>query len=272
VRRVSGIFRVGEEAYNDFMGRYSVRLAPLFADFAGVRDGDRALDVGAGTGALTAELRRRGARVTAAEPSPEFAAALQQRFDDVRQAPAEELPFEDGTFDVALAQLVVAFMTDAPRGVAEMARVARSVAVCMWGISEMEMFAAIERTSKALGAERGELGARRYRTLEELRDLLGPIGAVETAELEVSAGYSGFDEFWSALSRQVGPAGAWLAALDDEQRARAHDEMFRQLGSPDGAFSLTGRCYAARVRTDARSAPVPTSDTSTSSSDSTKST
>ena len=67
---MSGVFRVGEEAYDDFMGRYSVRLAPLFADFAGVREGDRALDVGAGTGALAAELQRRGARVTAAEPSP----------------------------------------------------------------------------------------------------------------------------------------------------------------------------------------------------------
>jgi len=175
---VSGVFRVGEAAYDDFMGRYSVRLAPLFADFAGVRDGDRALDVGAGTGALTAELQRRGALVTAAEPSPEFAGALRQRFDDVHQAPAEELPFEDGSFDVALAQLVVAFMADAPRGVAEMARVARTVAVCMWGVQEHEMFAAIDRTAQALGSERGEAGARRYRTLDEIRDLLAPLGAI----------------------------------------------------------------------------------------------
>jgi len=269
---MSGMFRVGDAAYDDFMGRYSVRLAPLFADFAGVRDGDRALDVGAGTGALTAELRRRGAIATAVEPSPEFVAALRQRFDDVHQAPAEELPFPDATFDVALAQLVVAFMTDAPRGVAEMARVAGSVAVCMWGVAEMEMFAAIERTSTTLGVERGELGARRYRTPGELRDLLAPLGEVESAELDVTAGYADFAEFWRALSGQVGPAGAWLAALDEQQRAAAHAEMFRQLGSPDGAFELTGRCYAARVSTEARSAPVPRSDTSTSSSASTKST
>jgi SAM-dependent methyltransferase len=269
---VSGVFRVGEEAYDDFMGRYSVRLAPLFADFAGARDGDRALDVGAGTGALTAELQRRGALVTAAEPSPEFAAALRQRFDDVHQAPAEELPFEDGSFDVALAQLVVAFMADAPRGVAEMARVARTVAVCMWGVAEMEMFAAIDRTAQALGSERGEAGARRYRTLEEIRHLLAPLGDVETAVLDISAPYDSFDDFWHAMEGQVGPAGAWLQSMDDEQRVRARDEMRRQLGSPDGAFSLTGRCYAARVSTDARSAPVPTSDTSTPSSDSTKST
>lgn len=269
---MSGVFRVGEEAYDDFMGRYSVRLAPLFADFAGVREGDRVLDVGAGTGALTAELQQRGARVTAVEPSPEFADGLRRRFGDVHQAPAEELPFEDGSFDVALAQLVVAFMADAPRGVAEMARVARTVAVCMWGVAEVEMFAAIERTSRSMGVGGGEAGARRYRTPDELRDLLAPLGDVTMSELDVTAGYSGFDEFWSALLRQVGPAGAWVAAMDADRRAQARDELHRQLGSPNGAFELAGRCYAARVSTDARSAPVPTSDTSTSSSDSTKST
>ncbi|HEX3056791.1 MAG TPA: hypothetical protein VHP82_11710, partial [Gaiellaceae bacterium] len=166
----------------------------------------------------------------------------------------------------------VAFMTDAPRGVAEMARVARTVAVCMWGVQEHELFAAIERTAQALGSERGEAGARRYRTPEEIHDLLAPLGEVETAVLDISAPYDSFDDFWRALEGQVGPAGAWLKSLDDGQRARARVEMRSQLGDPGGAFTLTGRCYAARVSTDARSAPVPTSDTSTSSSDSTKST
>jgi SAM-dependent methyltransferase len=271
---MSGIFRVGADAYDDFMGRYSVRLAPLFADFAGVSAGQRVLDVGAGTGALTAELVRRDAVVTAAEPSPEFCAALRERFPeiDVRQAPAEQLPFEDGSFDAALAQLVVAFMADAPAGLREMARVARTVAICMWSISEMGMFAAINRTAEAIGVDRGESGARRYRTLEELVELLTPLGSVETAHLDVVGSYDGFDDFWNALSRQVGPAGAWLKSLDDEQLGAAREQLSRELGSPDGPFELEARCYAARVSTDARSAPVPTSATSTSSSRSTNST
>src|SRR5689334_25268435 len=113
------------------MGRYSTLLAPRFADFAGVRSGLSVLDVGAGTGALTGELVARGASVAAADPSPEFVAAFRKRFPEVEvhEAPAEALPFESGDFDVALAQLVVAFVSDAPAAIAEMARVARCVAV-----------------------------------------------------------------------------------------------------------------------------------------------
>ena len=153
---MSGVFRVGGDEYDAFMGRYSQRLAPPFADFAGVSSGSRALDVGAGTGALTAELLKRGATVAAAEPSPEFAAVLRERFPglEVEEAPAESLPWADDVFDVALAQLVVAFMADAPAAIAEMARVARRVAVCMWGVAEVEMFAAIDRTADAIDGSR----------------------------------------------------------------------------------------------------------------------
>jgi SAM-dependent methyltransferase len=244
---MSGVFRVTGEAYEDFMGRYSRRLAPLFADFAGVHEGMRVLDVGAGTGALTDELVRRGAHAAAAEPSPGFCATLRERFDDVHEAPAEQLPFEDDAFDAALAQLVVAFMADAPAAVAEMSRVARTVAVCMWGMQEMEMFAAIERAARAIGVGRGEDGARRYRTEAELVELLAPLGEVETGELDVTADYSGFDDFWAALSRQVGPAGEWIAQMDDGQRATAHETLHRELGSPSGPFQLRGRAYAAKV-------------------------
>jgi SAM-dependent methyltransferase len=245
---VSGAFRVGGDAYDDFMGRYSRSLAPLFADFAGVESEARALDVGAGTGALTAELVSRGASVAAADPSPEFVAVLRERFPDldVHEAPAEAMPFASGAFDVALAQLVVAFVTDAPAAVAEMARVARRVAVCMWGIAEVDMFAAIDATAAAIGASRAT-EPRRYRTPQELHDLLAPHGEVESAELDVTAGYRDFDEFWQAMDRGVGPAGHWVASLDAEARERAYAELFRQLGSPDGRFELRARAFAVAV-------------------------
>lgn len=245
---MSEAFRVGGDAYDDFMGRYSTSLAPLFADFAGVRSGQRVLDVGAGTGALTVALLARGATVVAEEPSPEFAAVLRERFPDVdvHETPAETLPFESREFDVALAQLVVAFVTDAPAAVAEMARVSRRVAVCMWGIAEVDMFAAIDRTADAIGGTRAA-EPRRYRTPQELRDLLAPHGEVESAELDVTAAYGDFDEFWQAMGRRVGPAGQWVASLDPEQRKRAYEELSRELGSPSGPFELKARAFAAAV-------------------------
>ena len=152
--------------YDNFMGRYSTRLAPLFADFAGIGEGHGVLDVGAGTGALTAELERRGAAVAAADPSAAFVATLRRRFPtlDVRQAPAEELPWADESFDGALAQLVVSFMRDAPAGVREMRRVVRpggTVAVCMWSRDEMEMFGAINRAREAVAPDTFERSALR---------------------------------------------------------------------------------------------------------------
>ncbi len=245
------MFNVSDAAYDNFMGRYSVRLAPLFADFAGIEAGQRVLDVGAGTGALTSELVRRGAEASAADPSPPFVAALRERLPGivVHEAPAEELPWPDESFDASLAQLVLTFMRDTPAGIAEMQRVVRPggvVAVCMWDREGMEMLAAINRTQRALDPSRPTPEQlTNYRTREEIEGLFGD--GVEIDLLEVEAGYSGFGELWDALANGAGPAGVWVAALDDEQRERAREELRRQVGEPDGAFSLVGRAWAARA-------------------------
>ena len=236
-----------DSAYDSFMGRFSTRLAPLFADFAGVGADAEVLDVGAGTGALLGELVRRGASASAVEPSAGFVRAMRVRFPgiDVRVAAAEELPWPDAFFDAALGQLVVAFMSDAPAGVREMRRVVRPggvVAVCMWDRDGMEMLAAINRARDALGHPREE---SRYRTREEIGALVGSGAQVEL--LSVDAAYTGFDDFWSALAGGAGPAGAWAVSLDDGQRAAARAELHRQLGEPDGPFTLTGRAWAAKA-------------------------
>lgn len=116
-------------AYGEFMGRYSRPLATQFADLLAIgRAPVRALDVGCGPGALTAELVQRiGAeQVTAVDPSEPFLAAVHRDHPGVRvdRATAEELPYEDGTFDLVLAQLVIHFMTDPVAGLAQLARVA----------------------------------------------------------------------------------------------------------------------------------------------------
>src|ERR1044072_2032601 len=131
------------DAYDRFMGRYSKPLAVPFADFAGLSLDGRILDVGCGPGALTAELARRAgpARVTAFAPSEEFVAALRGRHPGVQviRAPAEDLPFEAGSFDATPAQLGVNVMADPAAGPHEMARVTREggvVAACVWDFTD----------------------------------------------------------------------------------------------------------------------------------------
>ena len=121
------------------MGRWSRLLSAPFADYAGVRADARVLDVGAGTGALTAELIARlgPSGVCAVEPSTSFVGSLRNRFPEieVHEAPAEALPFPRSSFDAALAQLVVHFMRDPVAGLAEMARVVKPtgvVAASVW--------------------------------------------------------------------------------------------------------------------------------------------
>jgi hypothetical protein len=88
---------------------------------------------------------------------------------------------------------------------------------------------------------------RRYRTPQEIHDLLAPHGAVETVELDVTAGYGDFEEFWQAMDHGVGPAGQWLTSLDAEQRAHAHAVLYREFGTPEGPFELNARAFAAAV-------------------------
>src|SRR6478609_2550584 len=132
-------FRTPAEAYDRHIGRYGPRLARALIAAAGVRGGQRVLDVGCGPGALTAELAAMlgAGHVAAVEPSAPFAEACARRVPGVHVevAAAEELPFADGEFDHALAQLVVNFMSDPPKGVREMRRVTRHggrVSAAVW--------------------------------------------------------------------------------------------------------------------------------------------
>jgi SAM-dependent methyltransferase len=250
------VFDSGDDAYDRFMGRYSTRLAPAFADFAGIHAGQRALDCGAGTGALTTELVSRlgPESVVVAEPSPRFVDGLKAKFPelDVRLAPAEELPWPDGELDAALAQLVIAFVTDAPTAVRELRRVVREggvVAICMWDLGGgMEMLAAIGRARHVVSSEPvGDETMTNWRP-EEMTGLLEGAGLRDIVfeTLEVESAYSGYDEFWSTLLGGVGPAGAFLQTLDADGKEKLRVATHRELGSPDGSFTLHARCNAVR--------------------------
>jgi len=247
-------FDVAAEAYDRFMGRYSRLLSPQMADFGGVTAGQRALDVGCGPGALTAELvNRLGAdAVAAVDPSTPFVQAIRTRYPgvEVHEAPAEALPFADASFDAAFAQLVVHFMTDPVAGLTEMRRATRHggvVAACVWDLAggrsplsvlwkaAAELDPDVEDESRRPGAREGHL-AELFKAAG-LRD-------VEAWYLEVTLEHPTFDEWWEPYVAGVGPAGAYVAGLDPERQAELRERCRAAL--PEAPFVLTSRAWAAR--------------------------
>jgi ubiquinone/menaquinone biosynthesis C-methylase UbiE len=247
-------FDVAADAYDGFMGRFSVPLAELFVDFAAPPLGGRALDVGCGTGALTAVLARRygQAEVAAVDPSASFVDAMTERFPwvDVRHGHAEELPFDDALFATALAELVVHFMTDAAAGIREMTRVTRSggvVAACVWDFAggrapQSPFFRAFATAMGTVDDEADRVGSR----AGELASLLRGAGCadVEEAELTVEVPYLGFEDWWDTYNLGVAPAGRQLAMLPDEDRERVRAQCMTLL--PSGPFTLSATAWAAR--------------------------
>jgi SAM-dependent methyltransferase len=249
-------FAVAADAYDRFMGRYSGPLAPQFADFAGVRGGQRVVDVGCGPGALTTELvGRLGAEaVAAADPSESFADAARERHPgvEVATAPAEELPFEDGRFDAALAQLVVPFMGDAVAGLTEMRRVTRpggTVAACAWdhggGQSPLAPFWRAVRDVQPPAVDESVQAGTREGHLAELLRAAG-CGEVEDAALSVRVEHATFDEWWQPFTLGVGPAGALMARLDADAGAEVRERCRELVG--DGPVAIPARAWAARGR------------------------
>jgi SAM-dependent methyltransferase len=251
-------FAVAAETYDRFVGRYSDALGRALAEKAGLAPGMTALDVGAGTGKLTGVLAEiLGAEnVAAVDPSEPFVEALRDRFPDidVRQGAGEQLPFEDCSFDVVLAQLVVNFLEDPERGIAEFARVARGggkVAGAVWDYrGEMTMLttfweaaAAVDERAAAVRDERTNMRFGEPGELAELWE--GALRDVERGQIVVSAAYHDFDDLWEPFLAGVGPAGDFAVSLDPERQAALREEYRRRLGSPDGPFELKARAWYA---------------------------
>ena len=249
-------FDVPADAYARFMGRFSEPLAAQLAELAQVRAGQRALDVGCGPGALTARLVERLGTdaVSAVDPSAPFVAAVRSRLPgvDVRAGSAEQLPFPDDTFDVTLAQLVVHFMADPVSGLSEMARVTRPgglIGACVWDHSGdggplAAFYRAVHDLDPDAPDESGLAGTREGQ-LAELGWAAG-LREIEPTSLTVSVRFPTFAAWWEPFTLGVGPAGAYVAQLDQGRREVLRSRCQQLL--PPAPFEIAATAWCVRAR------------------------
>lgn len=229
-------------------------LAPQLADLAAVVPGQRVLDVGCGPGALTGELVARLdiSAVTAVDPSESFVGAIRERYPGlaVEEASAERLPFEDETFDAALAQLVVHFMADPVVGLGEMARVTRAggvVAACVWdhggGRGPLKAFWDAVRELDPDAEGESQLAGTREGHLGELLRAAG-LQRIEESALWAPVEHPTFEDWWEPFTLGVGPAGGYVARLDAERRADLRERCRALL--PAEPFVVKALAWAVR--------------------------
>ena len=239
------------DGYERFMGRWSRRLAPLFVTFAGVTQGDRVLDVGSGTGALSAAAAAvDSVRVTGIEPSPAFVRYAQQhvggRFD---VGDALALPFPDDAFDRTLSLLVLNFVPDPAAALQQMVRVTRPggvVAAAVWDYGDgMQMLRRFWDAAVALDPDAEPRDERHMPvcTRAALGELWRAHGLrdVDEQPLTIEMAFAAFDDYWQPFQCGQGPAGAYVSSLSESARDALESKL-----RADGDLKLRARAWAVR--------------------------
>jgi ubiquinone/menaquinone biosynthesis C-methylase UbiE len=251
------MFQAPAAVYDRFVGRYSSALARGMCRAAEIRPGQRALDVGCGSGALLEALAAIVGEENAVgvDPSEPFLEAARAKAPGARVVvgSAEALPFGDGEFDAALAQLVINFLDDPRAGVVEMARVTRPggvVAACVWDYSGgMTLLRTFWESALAVDPEGAKARMEHqmpFARPEELEALWqSSLTDVAVSPIDIEASYGDFDDLWTPFLGGVGPAGSYAASLEPEAQSRLADEFARRLGSPEGPFTLPARAWCA---------------------------
>jgi len=250
-----------ESGYERRIGRYGPSLAREFLSVCGLTLGQRVLDVGAGTGALTVPLAQLVGpeALVAVDPDSTALALCRERAPGVATlvGTAEDLPFADGEFDAVMAQLVVGLMQNPPRGVAEMRRVAVTgglVATCVWdfggGMTVLRSFWDAAAAVREDAREHDQALTRPFSTRDELEDLLAAAGLVDvkSGALEAATEYSCFEDLWEPMLIPDGAPGRFLATVSGAERDQIRSRLLLAVGSPDGPFALTARAWYALGR------------------------
>lgn len=248
--------------YEQYVGRWSRRVAPRFLAWLGIPAGRRWLDVGSGTGALSGAILDQCApsSVAGVEPSEGFLAKAQEQFADrvlFHRGDAAAIPLEAGCVDVTVSGLVLNFVPDQRAALAEMARVTvhgGTIGAYVWDYAgRMEMMRAFWDAAVALdpAAAKMDEGARfplcRPQALTDLFARAGLRG-IEVTSIDIPTHFATFDDYWRPFLGGQGPAPAYAMALDEAARARLRNRIKAHLPlQADGSIALTARAWAVRA-------------------------
>jgi SAM-dependent methyltransferase len=248
-------------AYDEFMGRWSRAVGAVFLDWLAAPRKAAWLDVGCGTGAFTTLIvkTRAPARVAAVDPGPaQIAFARRQpvaKRADFRVADAQALPFSDGTFDVVASALVINFIPDRARGVAEMRRVARPYGMVggyVWDFAAGRSASwPFNRALSGLGIELPQLPGTPESTLDGLAALFAGAGFddIATRAIDVTVTFRDFDTCWRTQTPLMHPVGKLIAAMSKADRAALMDAVRAQVpAGPDGKIAYAARANAVMGR------------------------
>lgn len=248
--------------YEQYVGRWSRRVAPLFLSWLAIPAGRKWLDVGCGTGALCAAIvdRCSPSSVAGVEPSEGFLKIAKENLAGravLQQGSATAIPLGDASVDVVVSGLVLNFVPDQRAALVEMARVTGkggAIAAYVWDYAgKMELMRFFWDAAVALDPNAAKLdeGVRfplcRPEALEMLFADAGLKG-VEVKSIDIPTLFTNFDDYWQPFLGGQGPAPAYAMSLDETARARLRDRIRARLPiEANGSISLTARAWAGRA-------------------------
>jgi SAM-dependent methyltransferase len=249
------------QAYEQLMGRWSRVAGEVFLDWLSLPKGLNWLDVGCGTGAFTELVIDRCApsNICAIDPAQDQIAyarkgpaATRATF---RTGDAQSLPFADREFDVAAMALVISFVPDASKAVAEMKRVVKpqgTVAAYMWdtlggGYVQRPLVEALG----AMGIDVPPAPGARNSHIEEMRGLLERAGLdqVATRTIEIEVSYPNFKDYWSAQTALANPIVQAIRKMSEPDVAALQANLRERLPTDhSGRIAYSARANAVKGR------------------------